>query len=100
MADKWFQYSGDDITGEYGADQGGKTLSQLPESHADVIAFRATQVTDEAAAKKCHAMPITTTADRPSASDHKGCHFFDDTLGIPVYSDGTDWRKFSDDTTT
>jgi hypothetical protein len=39
------------------------------------------------------------TASRPTAATAgKGAMIFDDTLGIPLYSDGTTWRKFSDNT--
>ena len=36
-----------------------------------------------------------TTAQRPGVSYGKGI-YFDTTLGYPIYSDGTNWRKLSD----
>lgn len=41
----------------------------------------------------------TTTAARPSAATvEAGCAMYDTDLGIPIYSNGASWRKFSDDT--
>lgn len=44
-------------------------------------------------------LPTYTTAGRPSAATAgAGAVIYDTTLGYPVYSNGTNWRKFSDNT--
>jgi hypothetical protein len=40
------------------------------------------------------------TGDRPTAAAAgAGAVIFDSTLGKPIYSDGSDWRLFADDST-
>jgi hypothetical protein len=61
-----------------------------------VVQSAATVATTVALLRK---MPSYTTAGRPAAATAgAGAVIFDTTLGYPTYSNGTNWRKFSDDT--
>ena len=43
-------------------------------------------------------LPNYSTSDLPDAAEYEKSTVFDDTLGVPLYSDGTNWRKFNDNT--
>lgn len=87
-----------DVDAVYRRDQPALTTTKLLNTHADVVAFEAERQTVEDDEKKVAYMPSVTTANRPSAVGRKTAFFWDDTEAEPCYSDGTDWRRFSDGT--
>jgi len=82
------------INGAFSKLQPGIATERVAESVQELIDFR-----NRPQLVAIGGLPTFTDATRPAATDGVGM-IFNSTSGVPEYSDGTNWKNFSDNAIT